>query len=79
LADANEYLGTAYTIDQMHDPATANTVVWAYLTRWGEAYERRTGRTATAEVIARIHNGGPMGAERSCTIGYASRFARAAR
>lgn len=79
LADANEFLGTSYTIDEMHDPATANTVVWAYLTRWGEAYERRTGRPATAEVLARIHNGGPRGAEKDCTIGYANRFARAAR
>ena len=79
LADANEFLGTSYSLEDMHDPATANTVVWAYLTRWGEAYEKRTGQAATPIVLARIHNGGPRGAERSCTLGYARRFERAAR
>ena len=79
LADANEALGTAYTLQQMSDPRIAMEVVRAYLTRWGAAYERRTGHPATAEVLARIHNGGPRGAEKDCTLAYAKRFAKEAR
>lgn len=79
LADANEALGTAYTLQQMSDPRIAMEVVRAYLTRWGAAYEKRTGNPATAEVLARIHNGGPRGAEKDCTLAYARRFAKEAR
>lgn len=79
LADANEALGTAYTLQQMSDPKIAMEVVRAYLTRWGAAYERRTGNPATAEVLARIHNGGPRGAEKDCTLAYAKRFRKEAR
>ena len=78
LSDANEALGTNYSLLEMSDPAKAEAVVRAYLTRWGEAFERRTGHPATAEVLARIHNGGPRGAEKSCTLGYAERFRREA-
>lgn len=79
LADANEFMGTNYSLQDMHDPVKANTVVWAYLARWGTCFENRTGREATATDLARIHNGGPRGAERSCTLDYARRFERAAR
>lgn len=74
LADANEALGTSYTLADCHDPAIAAAVVRAYLMRYGTAFERRTGRTATDEDLARIHNGGPRGAEREATIGYGARF-----
>ena len=78
LTDANEAAGTNYTLSQMRDPRLAMAVVRAYLTRWGEAYERRTGNPATAEVLARIHNGGPRGAEKDCTLAYARRFRKEA-
>lgn len=77
LQDANEFMGTNYSLQDMHDPIKANTVVWAYLARWGTIYEQRTGREATATDLARIHNGGPRGAERSCTLDYARRFEEA--
>ena len=77
LADANEFMGTNYSLQDMHDPVKANTVVWAYLARWGTCFENRTGREATATDLARIHNGGPRGAERSCTLDYARRFEEA--
>ena len=78
LSDANEALGTNYSLLEMSDPAKAEAVVRAYLTRWGEAFERRTGQPATAEILARIHNGGPRGAEKAATLGYAERFRREA-
>lgn len=74
LADANAFLGTSYTLAEMHDPAKAAAVVRAYLQRYGAAFERRAGREATDEDLARIHNGGPRGAERDATLGYAERF-----
>jgi soluble lytic murein transglycosylase-like protein len=74
LADGNAALGTRYTLAEMHDPEKAARIVTAYLTRYGRAFERRTGHEATAADLARIHNGGPLGAERYATVGYSMRF-----
>lgn len=74
LDDANESLGTSYTLQDMHDPDKAERVVRAYLLRYGQAYERRTGLAATAVVLARIHNGGPRGAEKAATLDYGQTF-----
>lgn len=79
LADANAALGTSYTLSEMHDPRKAAAVVRAYLLRYGQAYERRTGLAATAVVLARIHNGGPRGAEKTATLDYAEKFKEVAR
>ena len=73
LADANAALGTRYTLAEMHDPDKAARIVTAYLTRYGTAWERRTGLTATDEVLARLHNGGPRGPDKSATRGYAAK------
>lgn len=74
LADGNAALGTRYTLAEMHDPDKAARIVTAYLTRYGRAFERRAGHEATAADLARIHNGGPRGAERYATVGYSMRF-----
>lgn len=74
LADANEELGEDFALCEMYDPEKAAIVVRAYLTRWGRAFERRTGVEPTVTDLARIHNGGPKGAERACTLPYAARF-----
>ena len=74
LDDANESLGTSFTLQDMHDPDKAEKVVRAYLLRYGQAYERRTGLAATAVILARIHNGGPRGAEKESTKSYGEKF-----
>lgn len=74
LADGNAALGTRYTLAEMHDPDKAARIVTAYLTRYGSAWERRTGLTATDEVLARLHNGGPRGPDKAATRGYADRI-----
>ena len=74
LRDANAILGRKMDIWQMHDPSDAAAAVRAYLTRYGNAYAKRTGKPVTREVLARIHNGGPMGAERAATEDYGARF-----
>jgi len=73
LADGNAALGTRYTLAEMHDPDKAARIVCAYLTRYGSAWERRTGLTATDEVLARLHNGGPRGPDKAATRGYAAK------
>lgn len=74
LDDANESLGTSYTLADCHDPRIAEAVVRAYLLRYGSAFEKRTGRTATPVDLARIHNGGPRGAEKAATADYGTAF-----
>ena len=74
LADANEALGADFALCEMHDPQKAAIVVRAYLRRWGEAFEKRTGFEPSVTDLARIHNGGPRGAERPATLAYAARF-----
>lgn len=70
LADANQYAKTNYTLSDMHDPEKAKKVMSSYFARYVPGYTKRTGKPATAEVLARIHNGGPRGAERVATLGY---------
>lgn len=75
LADANEAAGTSYSIEEMREPGKAEAVVRAYLGRYGRAFAARAGREPTAEELARIHNGGPRGAERAATLAYGAAFA----
>lgn len=74
LADANAYLGTSYTLEEMHEPAKAAEVVRGYLLRYGTRHEEGTGRPVTEEDLARIHNGGPNGAGSDATLGYLRKF-----
>lgn len=75
LADANEAAGTSYALAEMHDPQKAETIVRAYLGRYGRAFAARAGRAPTEVELARIHNGGPRGAESPRTLAYAAAFA----
>ena len=68
LADANRFLGSSYTLADMHDQAKAERVVMAYLRHYGT--ER--GVTSLYD-LARIHNGGPRGAEKRATLDYGAR------
>ena len=77
LSDANDAMGTDYTLDDMLDPEKAEQVVKAYLVRWGSKFAERHGRNPTDEELARIHNGGPRGAERNSTLKYAELFRNA--
>lgn len=74
LADANRIMGTNYTLADCHRPAIAEEIVRAYLAHYGDAYAKRTGKPVTREVLARIHNGGPRGAEIYSTVDYSMRY-----
>ncbi len=77
LDDANAALGKHYSLSEMSDGRKAMEVVCAYLGRYAPAFEARAGRPATVEDLARIHNGGPRGAEKDATLDYARRFRKA--
>ena len=66
--DANEYAGTTYTHEDAYDRQKSIAIFNAYMARY--ATEKRLGRVATAEDIARIHNGGPNGYKKAATDEY---------
>ncbi len=59
-----------FTHADRHDPDTARRMWILYLEHYGRDYTRRTGRPATAEVYARIWNGGPAGWRKRSTRVY---------
>jgi hypothetical protein len=67
--------GVAGRYEDCRDPAFARRVVIAYWRRWcPDALER-----CDAEVLARVHNGGPRGARKASTLAYWRRVERALR
>lgn len=66
LQDANEYLGTNYTLRQViENEEVAIQVMCAY---WNRYIPKDL--EVTYELLARIHNGGPKGYEKESTIPY---------
>lgn len=59
------------TMQDMKDQEKAKWAFHVYLSHYGDKYTEATGKTPTAEVYARIHNGGPQGWKRDNTIEYA--------
>ena len=68
--DVNRIAGTSYTYADRTDPLKSRQMVEIYLNYYGEVYRQRTGKRPTAEVLARIHNGGPRGYEKNSTKSY---------
>ena len=70
VEDVNRITGKAYTLADREDPEKSAEIFTAYVRHYGRAYERRTGRRATAQVYARIWNGGPKGYSKNATRKY---------
>lgn len=71
LDDVNRIANTKYTIEDVYKSETISK--WAtltYLRHYGNHYEKVTGKKATPEIYARIHNGGPNGWKKSSTKEY---------
>lgn len=68
--DVNRIAGTSYTYADRTDPEKALQMVKIYIGHYAARYERLTGKTATDEVKARLHNGGPNGYKKGATIAY---------
>ena len=59
-----------YTYNDRYDYRKSYEMVVIYLNHYGKVYEKKTGKKATAEVLSRIHNGGPNGYKKEATIKY---------
>lgn len=70
IRDVNSFAKTRFSHADAFNPQKAKQIVKLYLLHYGKAYERRTGKKATLEVLARIHNGGPRGYEKKATESY---------
>jgi hypothetical protein len=71
LDDVNRIAGTAWTMRQVADSESLSRwCVVVYVRHYGRRYTRLTGRPLTAEVAARLHNGGPDGWRRKSTDAY---------
>lgn len=70
VQDVNRITGKTYTLKDRAIASHSRDICAAYLRHYGRVYERRTGRKATAEVLARIWNGGPRGYNNARTRRY---------
>ncbi len=71
VKDVNRILGyNAFTLNDRKDPEKALQMVKVYTEYYGKRYERITGKKVTDEIIARLHNGGPNGFRKQCTLKY---------
>jgi len=64
------------TMEDMKDQAKAEWAFHVYLSHYGKVYTRKTGKVPTAEVYARIHNGGPNGWRDKDTFKYGQAVVR---
>jgi len=70
LADVNRAYRTEYILRDCYDRGKSVKICRNYLTLWGRKYEDETGTSATAQVLARIWNGGPRGWNKPETQAY---------
>lgn len=68
--DVNRIYKTSFTAKDRTDPVKSKRIVELYLNHYSKRYEKITGRKATNEVKARIHNGGPNGWKKVATLKY---------
>ena len=59
-----------FQYSDVYNRDSAERMMLVYWTYYGDRYRRITGKQPTAEVLARIHNGGPSGWKRHATDGY---------
>lgn len=59
-----------YAPDDRKNPEKSKEICRVYLTGYGYEYEKKTGKKATPEVLARIWNGGPNGWQKKNTLKY---------
>lgn len=70
VKDANRISGKSYTLEDRYDEKKSLEMVKIVTTYYGNYYKKKTGKEVTPEIIARIHNGGALGWDKSSTISY---------
>ena len=68
VKDANRISGKSYTLEDRYDEKKSLEMVKIVTTYYGNYYKKKTGKKVTPEIIARIHNGGALGWNKSSTI-----------
>ena len=58
--DVNRVSGRSYTYEDRNDRQKSVEICTAYLNYWGWYYHKQTGERATAEILAKIWNGGAL-------------------
>lgn len=77
VEDFNRFFHKSYSHVDAFSRQKAREMVKLYLEKYGRAYERKTGKKATPEVLARIHNGGPVGWKKETTKPYWNKIKKA--
>lgn len=70
VQDINRFSKVQYTLSDRADERKSVEMCWRYLYHYGNKYKRDTGKEPTAEVLARIWNGGPRGYNNPNTLHY---------
>jgi len=65
---------TPYEANAKLDRTKAEKMMIVYWRHWGIHYQHKTGNPVTYEVLARIHNGGPLGWKKPETVAYWNRI-----
>lgn len=68
--DGCEALGVDWPYSYAKKPEYSKKIAVAYLTKYAKVYEKKTGKKATLEVLAKIHNGGCFGWKKKATQKY---------
>ena len=68
--DVNSFSSEKFTYEDRKNKEKSQKIVKLYLEHYGKSYEKKTGKKATNEVLARIHNGGPKGYNKEATKNY---------
>ena len=76
VKDANRISGKSYTLEDRYDEKKSLEIVKIVTTYYGNYYKKKTGKEVTPEIIARIHNGGALGWNKSSTISYWNKVKR---
>ena len=76
INDLNRIYTHHYPHKCKYDRLASQCMMMDYWRYYAYRYSKRTGKPITYEVLARIHNGGPLGAERVSTKKYWTKIKR---
>lgn len=58
VQDVNEFYKMNYTLEDRFDKEKSKQICFYYLNYWGKIYRAKTGEQPTAEIYAKMWNGG---------------------
>lgn len=76
IEDVNRVYKVKYTLSERKNPVLSKQICRLYLKHYGKYYTKKTGKTPTNQVLARIWNGGPAGYKKEATVEYWNKVKR---